>query len=112
VHAIGVKVEDDLDKLRDVDGTAAPVAQQLGVTVEKLLIDTAEIAGAELSADELEETSCAIEALTKAGGRKTRPMAGKVDVQPNIKILAQAPRNVITHPQIWSADFGCFTPRC
>jgi transposase len=19
---------------------------------------------------------------------------------------------VITHPQIWSADFGCFTPRC
>jgi hypothetical protein len=21
-------------------------------------------------------------------------------------------RHVITHPQIWSADFGCFTPRC
>jgi hypothetical protein len=29
-----------------------------------------------------------------------------------VHIPAGASDYVITHPQIWSADFGCFTPRC
>jgi type I restriction enzyme, S subunit len=30
----------------------------------------------------------------------------------HIKKLSRDAILVITHPQIWSADFGCFTPRC
>jgi hypothetical protein len=29
-----------------------------------------------------------------------------------IRELSSTGVPVITHPQIWSADFGCFTPRC
>ena len=75
MRAIGMEVENDIEKLRGHDRAAAPVAQKLGVAVEKSLVHTVEIAAAELGADELEEAPCAVEDLTHglAGGKRAKP---------------------------------------
>src|ERR1700678_3140717 len=93
MRAIGVKVENGIEKLRDHNRAATPVAQKLGVAVEKSLVHTVEIAAAEFGADELEEAPCSVEGLTHAGRRQTRSEPGNLDVQPCVKILPQALRH-------------------
>ena len=93
IRAIGVKIEDDFEQERDDHRAASTVVQQLGVTVEKALVDTDEVATAEFAPDEFEETSCAVEYLPEAGGRKWWPNAGKVNVEARIKVFAQAARH-------------------
>jgi hypothetical protein len=62
MRAIGMKVENGIEKLRDHNRAATPVAQKLGVAVEKSLVHTVEIAAAEFGADELEEAPSRLKA--------------------------------------------------
>ena len=87
MRAIGMEVENDVEKLRGDDRAATPVAQKLRVAVEKSLVHTVEIAAAEFGADELEEAPCAVEDLTHAGRRQTRSKPRNLDVQPCVEIL-------------------------
>ena len=93
MRAIGMEVENNIEKLRGHNRAATPVAQKLGVAVEKRLVHTVEIAAAEFGADELEEPPCAVEDLTHAGRRQTRSEPGNLDVQPCVEILPQALRH-------------------
>ena len=88
-----MKVENDVKKLRNHDRSAAAVAQNLGVAVEKSLIHTVEIAAAEFGADELEEAPGAVEDLTHAGRRQARSETGNLDIQTCVEILPQPPRH-------------------
>ena len=93
MRAIGMKVENDIEKLCGDDRAATPVAQKLRVAVEKSLVHTVEIAAAEFGADELEEPPCAVEGLTHACRRQTRSEPGNLEVQPCVEILPQALRH-------------------
>ena len=74
--AVGIEVEDDLDKLRRNDWAEPSRAERLRIPIDEALVDPRDIADAELRLDELEETPRAVERLTDAGRRKPWPMAG------------------------------------
>ena len=86
--AVGVEVEDDLEKLRRNDRAEPSRAERLRIPIDEALIDPRDIADAELRLDELEETPRAVERLTDGGRRKPWPMARQIDVEARVEIGA------------------------
>ena len=71
VLAIMVEIDNDLEQVRDLYGSALRVGGQvIAVSVEQGLIDAHQIAGAVLVGHELQEPARAVEELADAGRRQ------------------------------------------
>jgi hypothetical protein len=79
--AVGVEVEDGLEKLRRNDRAQPSRTERLRIPIDETLIDARDIRGAQLRLDELEETPRPVERLTDGGRRKPWPMARQVNVE-------------------------------
>src|SRR5258707_14182635 len=86
--AVGVEVEDGLEKLRRNDRAKPSRAERLRIPIDEAMIDARDIAGAELRLDELEQASRAVECLTHGRGRQRWPMARQIDVEAWVEIGA------------------------